>query len=468
MSSCISNKNVEFDKLCQALPNSVLTAAELCALPHSLNDTLAYKIIHDFGNFNGTTRSIWAEIKQQPFVYPYEKGGWRFNERARAYFISRLEQQNGTFLKLHDYLKTYFETERLQMSQYDCPHGRELEWRAAYHLAPLSPEEAVKKISDIGENAAHAYRLADMKSVIDLFEEQKRWLAPYQLERTYFEGRYAYANHDYGTAEKRFKFIWENCKSNEIKIISGHLLGIIWKRSGKRHSLKNAETLLLECLELCILTNRQFQQAQVQNSLGSVLVTVGGFIRLLEAEKYFQDSLTVFRNFGDKRGIAISLNNLGNVYLKLGEIQQLDAVRKDDFEKAKNYFQDSLTLIRNVGNKRGIAIVLGRLGRLHLKLWENPHLGESNKDELDEAEKCFQESLVLVQYLGDRRGEAIIFYELAKLFVAKDKTDMARQCIENGIFINEEIGNSRAVKKGKMELKCINLNMTAERSNSNL
>lgn len=181
---------------------------------------------------------------------PYEDEKWHFADEARAYFVARLEQRNGVFFNLHGYLKEYFEAQRQDVQDANTPQARELDWRIAYHLAPSSPDEAVERLSTLGENALQANRVADVKGVIDLFEEQNHWLSAYQVERAYFEGRYAYAKHNYKLAEDRFQVVWEQGQPNLMKAIAGHLLGLIWARRNARQWHVKAERLYRRSLEI--------------------------------------------------------------------------------------------------------------------------------------------------------------------------------------------------------------------------
>src|SRR5262245_5732605 len=90
--------STEYDRLHRELPETMAHAVELCALPHSLNDTLGYQIIHEFASLNGAARAMWAELKQLPFIYPSEGEQWRFTQSARVHFISRLEQHEDVYL----------------------------------------------------------------------------------------------------------------------------------------------------------------------------------------------------------------------------------------------------------------------------------------------------------------------------------------------------------------------------------
>jgi tetratricopeptide (TPR) repeat protein len=62
------------------------------------------------------------------------------------------------------------------------------------------------------------------------------------------------------------------------------------------------------------------------------------------AKKYNEESLSIFKEIGHKYGIALSINNLGDVSLFQG-----------DYELAKKYLEEGLDLLKETGNKTGMA-----------------------------------------------------------------------------------------------------------------
>jgi tetratricopeptide (TPR) repeat protein len=100
------------------------------------------------------------------------------------------------------------------------------------------------------------------------------------------------------------------------------------------------------------------------------------------AINFHQEALALRRELDDKRGIAISLCNLGTL---LGVQQQYLA--------AKEVFEEALSLLRQLGDKRSTALLLNNLGSLWLAL-DNPA----------RAKKFTEESLLMYQELNDQDG----------------------------------------------------------------
>lgn len=69
------------------------------------------------------------------------------------------------------------------------------------------------------------------------------------------------------------------------------------------------------------------------NSLGLLYVEMNDFKKAVD---YFNQSLAVRREIGDKQGIAHSLKNIGNIYKKKGNITQAENASSESLR----HFQD--------------------------------------------------------------------------------------------------------------------------------
>lgn len=67
----------------------------------------------------------------------------------------------------------------------------------------------------------------------------------------------------------------------------------------------------------------------------------------------FDESLAIYRELGDRRGIAASLNSLGQVAFSHG-----------DYVSARSLFEESLVIRRELGDRRGVAASLSYLGNV--------------------------------------------------------------------------------------------------------
>ena len=69
------------------------------------------------------------------------------------------------------------------------------------------------------------------------------------------------------------------------------------------------------------------------------------------ASALYQEGLALFRELGDRRGIAAALGNLG-----------LAAQFPGDYARARALHADTLALSRELDNKGGVAVTLTNLG----------------------------------------------------------------------------------------------------------
>ncbi len=141
------------------------------------------------------------------------------------------------------------------------------------------------------------------------------------------------------------------------------------------------------------------------------------------ARSLFEESLAIGRELGDKRGIASSLHNLGNLVWDQG-----------DYALARSISEESLAIGRELGDKRGIASSLHNLGNV-----------VADQGDYASARALFEESLAIRRELGDKRGIAISLNNLGA--VALDQQDYTSACslFEESLAIRRELGDKRGI-----------------------
>jgi hypothetical protein len=264
-----------YEYVCEFLPPSLINAIELCSVPHSIDDELANAILQNCGNLTDTPLATWAKIKRQHFIFPSENGEWRFASSARAFFISRLE--HNITLELHRFLKNYFEKKIQDLPQEISPQKRELEWRVAYHLAPTNPEEAIKMLYSIGENAILFKRAADLKGIIDLFIEQKIWLSRFNSECIFFEGVYEYIKQNIAGAERCFNSYWGISKHSPFEANAGYLLGVARANSYDLQELIKAKSIFEHSFNIAVGHDDKNLQGKIHNKLNECILQICSF-----------------------------------------------------------------------------------------------------------------------------------------------------------------------------------------------
>ncbi|HEV8323621.1 MAG TPA: tetratricopeptide repeat protein [Myxococcota bacterium] len=154
------------------------------------------------------------------------------------------------------------------------------------------------------------------------------------------------------------------------------------------------------------------------NKMGRAYREKGDYRKAVEA---LQRGLGLFRDSGDLRGVASSLDDIGQVHLNQG-----------NYDAAHRYATDALRHRRRLGDRRSVGTSLLLLGNVNL------HIGR-----LDEAELCFREARELFAQTNDREGQARALNSLGMLSHTREQLDRALARYEEALRISQEIGNRR-------------------------
>ena len=145
-------------------------------------------------------------------------------------------------------------------------------------------------------------------------------------------------------------------------------------------------------------------KADALKNLGSLLLWCDekGYER---STKFLEESLTLYRQFGEEAGIAWVLNQLG-----------LIAIGQNDFERAKQLFSESLIIRKRLGDPWNIAHTL-----------QNFVLLAFHENNLAVARKYTEETLDWFQQAGYQRGVVRTLADLGE--IARYEGDLARATV---------------------------------------
>ena len=132
-----------------------------------------------------------------------------------------------------------------------------------------------------------------------------------------------------------------------------------------------------------------------------------------------QQSLAIRRALGDRRGAAISLNNLGML-----------ARDQEDLEAARGLHEESLAIARELGNRNGIARSLGNLGIVAL-----------DRLDLVSARSCSRSRSRCCARLDDQDGIAIGLHLLGDVARQTRDLESARACYAESLTILRRLGH---------------------------
>jgi serine/threonine protein kinase len=124
----------------------------------------------------------------------------------------------------------------------------------------------------------------------------------------------------------------------------------------------------------------QMQTGWSYSAMGIAYFDMG---KMHNAMNYFNQSLKIFRETGDRFGEGASLGNLGMAYQYQGNIHQ-----------AIGYYEQTLEIMRDYGNRRVEGIVLNNLGTAYASL-----------DDEQRALLFFEQFLATSREIGDKYAE---------------------------------------------------------------
>jgi predicted ATPase/class 3 adenylate cyclase len=196
------------------------------------------------------------------------------------------------------------------------------------------------------------------------------------------------------------------------------LCGALWRFWWTRGHLSEGREWCQRALGKAGGDERTAERAKVLYAAGAMAYYQGDYP---SARARSEESLAIRRQLGDRRGLASSLNILGNV-----------AVDQGDFASAQTLFEESLAIDRELGDQRGIAAMLSNLGSV-----------AQNKGDYQAAATLYEESLAIIRELGDRGGIAIVLICLGLAACGEKDYPAARMRLEESLAIGRELGDRR-------------------------
>jgi tetratricopeptide (TPR) repeat protein len=138
-----------------------------------------------------------------------------------------------------------------------------------------------------------------------------------------------------------------------------------------------------------------------------------------EARHYFDQSLSLARELGDERQVAFALHHKGNTFWHSGE-----------FTIARDLLSESISLYRGMNDPRGLAGALNDMAITYLL--------EDGKN--DTARMMLIESLSLFESLHDHYGQALAAANLGSALLNAGDIDNAQRYSEQALRIAQEAG----------------------------
>jgi tetratricopeptide (TPR) repeat protein len=459
-----------YEDIASALPESAAGALELISIPHWVDDDLAGALSAAFGASNGTTAAAIAAVKALPFVAPHGRHEWGLAGPARSHFHARVQLKTDLYSAVNEYLADHFGNLSLRFDSRAAPLAREADWRSLYHLAPGAPKAALDGLTKFADNAASTNRLSDLKAAADLTELRRPAFTGFEAEVSYVLGRYAYARDDWVTAEAHFSVVWENDADLHRRLVSGHLLGVIWASKSRQPWWGRAEIALREAAELARRTGDRRGEAMVLTTLGTVLSRLGGAPRFDEAERALRRSLELWgHNAGSEAAFAMS--SLASVLIRGGSRAQLieaETLLREAHELAGDAGESMVDRLAQVllrlGHSARLAeaeallqsrLRVGAVGMdraITLNTLAAVLLKKGGSGDLRDAEAAIGESIEIGRQSKNPRHVAMALLTGSWIAERRGDTSLAIARQEEMIEVNRELGLTREVERAQARL----------------
>jgi eukaryotic-like serine/threonine-protein kinase len=148
------------------------------------------------------------------------------------------------------------------------------------------------------------------------------------------------------------------------------------------------------------------------------------------ARKKYEDSLAIVSQTGNQRGIAAAYDNLGDVALFLGDVNG-----------AKNNYEQVLAIYQLINDDNGVALAKIALGDVLLA-----------KGKLDDAKQMYEEARAICHSIGNRTREAEALHGLGQVLHLQGAADLAWQTESEARRIFKESGDVKHEAQTEMSL----------------
>jgi predicted ATPase/class 3 adenylate cyclase len=215
----------------------------------------------------------------------------------------------------------------------------------------------------------------------------------------------------------------------------------VWRYFHMRGHVEEGQAALEEALALATSDDLATLRAEALEAIGSLAYWSGDMV---EAERWYRESLDAYEALGDPAAVARALYNLSfplafrderveeaeallarslAIYTELGDTAGAAWVRwnsgylsfwKGEFETARAQLSEALTVFREVGDEFGVGWGLHNLGQCEL--------ADGN---LDVAEPLFTEGLGIFHHAQDQSGILLLIDDFAKLAAGRGEVERA-------------------------------------------
>jgi PAS domain S-box-containing protein len=163
-----------------------------------------------------------------------------------------------------------------------------------------------------------------------------------------------------------------------------------------------------------------FNKAKAFNNIGYVYKTQGNLAKALE---WYNKSLKIRHDIGDKYGLANSYNNIGLIYNNWGNVS-----------RAVEFFEKSSQIQNEIGDLQGFSISLSNLGQIF-----------KNQGDVPRALEYYNKSLKIQEEIGDKQGVAISLSYIGQAFDVQTDFPKKLEYYNKSLKILEDVKDKRGI-----------------------
>ncbi|HZK76491.1 MAG TPA: tetratricopeptide repeat protein [Candidatus Kapabacteria bacterium] len=156
---------------------------------------------------------------------------------------------------------------------------------------------------------------------------------------------------------------------------------------------------------------------------GNIGILYKNLSQYAKALEYHEKALVLNEELGNKAAVESNIANIGTVYYRLSQ-----------YAKALEYYENALALSEELGNKAGVADDTGNIGNVYFKLAQYA-----------KALEYHEKSLTLKEELGDKGGVADTIGNIGNVYDDLSEHAKALGFFEKALKLSEDIGDRRAV-----------------------
>ncbi len=190
------------------------------------------------------------------------------------------------------------------------------------------------------------------------------------------------------------------------------------RKAGIQHRISQYKNAIAEAVRSKEIYQEIGDRSQVAYSLVSIGYAHWSLSENEQAMESYEQAMRIFRELGEKKGEATTLNRFGTLYLGI------------DFERALRYYEDALKLYREIENHVGASTVCNNIGILYNQLGQYKN-----------ALEYLKQALKMETERGSKHGEETVYVNMGNIYSALDKHYDAMKYYESALKIARQTGN---------------------------